>query len=548
MRTKFQSSGLLSVHSLLATLLAGFAAIIPRPAGAFGWGPASSPPSATALMLLLSDGRVMAQQSGGNGWYALTPDGTGNYANGSWGTLHSMNDSRTFYSSQVLRNGNVFVAGGEYGSGGAKAEVYNPLVDNWFPTPTAGVGFADSQSALLPNGNVLVSPVSWLPYAQWVSFIYDPDANSWSAGTSSLQYQDEATWVKLPDDSILTLDGFGDTSTERYIPALNQWIPDRNVPVQMFSAGNNEIGAAFMLPDGRAFFLGGTGHTLFYTPSGNTNQGTWSRGSDIPLGRVAQDAPAAMMPNGKILCEVSSPANHNPVYFYEYDPVADVFTSVGSPTGGASDSATSDDTYMLVLPTGNVLFSDTGGSLYIYQYSGSPVPAGKPAINSISWNANGSLHLMGTLLNGISSGAAYGDDAQMATSYPLVRYTDGGGNVSYARTHNWSSSGIMTGNQVLSTEFSVPPTLAPGAYSLVTVANGIASDPVTFYGPVWVDFNWLGAQFGDYAFPYNTLAQGVSAVVSGETIAIKPGSSHETMTISKPMTIIAVGGAATIGH
>jgi hypothetical protein len=44
------------------------------------------------------------------------------------------------------------------------------------------------------------------------------------------------------------------------------------------------------------------------------------------------------------------------------------------------------------------------------------------------------------------------------------------------------------------------------------------------------------------------LAQGISAVVSGGTILIKPGLSHETMTINKPMTISAVGGTAVIGQ
>jgi hypothetical protein len=37
-------------------------------------------------------------------------------------------------------------------------------------------------------------------------------------------------------------------------------------------------------------------------------------------------------------------------------------------------------------------------------------------------------------------------------------------------------------------------------------------------------------------------------VASGGTISIKAGHSPETMTISKPMTITAFGGAAIIGQ
>jgi hypothetical protein len=553
---KKQDSRILKLSRWTALALGAWAVLAPWRTEAVGtWvALANNAPGPVALMLLLSDGTVMAQGSGANVWYRLTPDSHGSYVNGSWTTIQAMNDSRTFYSSDVLRDGRVLVAGGEYGTGGAKAEVYDPVANSWTATPVAGVGFSDSQSRILPNGNVLAAPVSWVPYPQWVTFLYNPYANSWSQGPTNLEYQDEASWVKLPDDSILTLDPYGYYSSERYIPSLNQWIVDAIPPEQLFSSGNNEIGPAFLLANGKAFFLGGTGGTLLYTPTGNNNPGTWTIGPNIPNGRAAQDAPGAMMVNGKILFEVSSPTNHTPVYFDEYDPVANAFTQTGSPgnpAAGSSFNAGSDNTYMLDLPDGTVLYSYYNGSLlYVYQPDGTPQAAGKPTIYNISWNTDGSLHLTGTLLNGISEGAAYGDDAQMDSNYPLVRLTDGSGNVSYARTYNWSSTSVMTGGRVVTTEFTLPSNLSTFAarYSLVVVANGIASDPVTFYGPVWVDFNYSGFQFGTYTFPYSTLSQGVSAVASGGTIAIKPGASHETMTISKPMTITAIGGAATIGH
>jgi len=67
---------------------------------------------------------------------------------------------------------------------------------------------------------------------------------------------------------------------------------------------------------------------------------------------------------------------------------------------------------------------------------------------------------------------------------------------------------------------------------------------------VWVDFNYGGSsQSGTFANPYSTLAKGTNAVASGGNIWIRSaGSSAETMTISKPMTINAYNGAATIGH
>src|SRR5204862_3171162 len=108
--------------------------------------------------------------------------------------------------------------------------------------------------------------------------------------------QREASWVKLPDDSILTV-GRNSTTAERYIPSLNRWIRDANVPVALYGNGS-EIGAAVLLMDGRAFFLGGNGNTAFYTPSGTTNNGTWVAGPDIPNTLGCPDAPLAVLVNG----------------------------------------------------------------------------------------------------------------------------------------------------------------------------------------------------------------------------------------------------------
>ena len=70
-----------------------------------------------------------------------------------------------------------------------------------------------------------------------------------------------------------------------------------------------------------------------------------------------------------------------------------------------------------------------------------------------------------------------------------------------------------------------------------------------YAGAVWVDFNYTGAtQNGAYDTPYKTLAQGTNAVPINGILAIKPGHSAVTTTISKPMTIISGGGVVTIGN
>lgn len=66
----------------------------------------------------------------------------------------------------------------------------------------------------------------------------------------------------------------------------------------------------------------------------------------------------------------------------------------------------------------------------------------------------------------------------------------------------------------------------------------------------FVDFNYTGpTQNGLYETPFETLAQGINAVPAGGAIIFKAtGSSSETMTISKPMTLNTIGGTATIGR
>jgi autotransporter-associated beta strand protein len=508
-------------------------------------------------MLLLSDGTVMAANSGGNGWFQLTPDNNGSYISGTWRTLSSMHDTRLYYSSAVLQDGRVFVAGGEYGTGKESAEVYDPLSDRWTFTPLSWQSFSDSVSKILPGGKVLVAPVGPVPSGSTI--IYDPNSNSWTPGGKLFRggHQDEASWVKLPDDSILTIDPFG-TNSERYIPASNTWINDANLPVRLYDPYGDELGAGFLLADGRAFFLGSSGHTAFYTPTGDTSPGTWIPGPDFPNGQGTPDAPAAVMANGRILC-VTSPAptsaDHfpKPASFYEYDPIANSFTSV--PVPGTLTSLQQYVTRMLDLPDGTVLFSYSSSQLYVYQPDGAPLAAGKPTVTSISQNNDGSFHLVGTLLNGISEGAAYGDDAQMSSSYPLIRLTNSSRSVVYARTFNWSSTSVMTDNRQLSTEFTLPTNLPPDVFSLVVSANGNASDPVPFTTTVW-----NGAPSGAWDFSTtNWLKSGTAAnynegdfVIFDDTVAGTVSLDMETtlspggILFKNSLTNYVLGGAGLV--
>jgi hypothetical protein len=470
---------------------------------------ATNPPAAVSLLLLLSDGSVMA--AGNNGstigrtWYKLTPNAAGSYVNGTWSTLASAIDTRLYYSSQVCKDGRVFVAGGEYGTGTAHAEIYDPIANTWTqinppasvldPTQVSGSSgttqrFYDSNSGILENGSILIAPV--FPKTPGVPVLYNPATNTWASASHYFRgtYQDETAWAKLPDGTILTMDPFGSITygagnnpTERYDPVSATWINDGNVPVTMFDAFGFELGGAVVLPNGNAFFLGSSGQTAIYTPTGSSAPGSWAAGPVIPGSHGTPDAPAAMMVNGKVICAVSplpTSGNHfpTPTTFYEYDYLANSFAPVPTPTGGTEAYAPY-QTCFLCLPDGSVMYSRMNVAVYIYNSPGAPLAIGKPVIQSISANVDGSFHLTGTGLNGISEGATYGDDLQMSSNYPIVRIHHSNGNKYYARSFNWSSTSVMTGSRVLSTEYKLPASLPAGPYSVVVIGNGFASDPVS---------------------------------------------------------------------
>ena len=450
------------------------------------------------VMLLLTDGSVITtitddpnavwDDSCGPAWNKLIPDSTGSYVNGKWEPMASMHNSRIYFSTWVLPNGKVYAAGGEFGTGGGAAELYDPLTDTWSPIPgLPGYSLADANSQMLPDGRILQNSVySELQGYGLKNYFYNPDSNSFSVAPQCFYPDDEASWLKLPDNSII-YEVTDATASQRYIPALNRWIPDADLPTSLYDSFGSETGAAVMLPDGRALFLGSNGNTAFYTPTGDTTMGTWTAGPIIPNNLGAPDAAASMLPNGQVLCAFAPVPNgsnmdsifHPIMFFYLFDYTTDSFTQIPAPGGGWSINQPSCSSIMLNLADGNILFGVEGSNqYYVYTPAGPPVPAGKPTVDTVT-ETDCQYMITGTLFNGISQGSAYGDDWQMATNYPMVRLI-ANGHTYYTRTTNWSRTGISTGSLPDTAFFTVPTGTPYGTYSLLLSANGISCDTFTF--------------------------------------------------------------------
>jgi hypothetical protein len=119
--------------------------------------------------------------------------------------------------------------------------------------------------------------------------------------------------------------------------------------------------------------------------------------------------------------------------------------------------------------------------------------------------------LTGSLFNGISEGAVYGDDVQMNTNYPIARLTAADGTVRYGRTHDWNSTGVQRYGKQDTVSLTLPAGLPQAVYDLSISANGIISDPIKLNTSCAVGLAdaTLSSEKGLSAFRMTTAADGM---------------------------------------
>ena len=285
---------------------------------------------------------------------------------------------------------------------------------------------------------------------------------------------------------MLTVDTQNGSESELYNYTTGKWSLAGNTYYHLpYNCGKPkivpELGPAVLRPNGTVFATGANGYTSIY----HVTQGNWTRGPIFPLNSAGQgqdgiaDGPAALLPDGNVLVMASSiafPCTNTSSDFFEFNGTA--LVSVPGPPNASNEI--SFDGRMVVLPNGgHILFTDGTTDVEVYIPIGAAKSSWAPNITyyPATITQGGTYTLKGTQFNGLSQGAAYGDDAQSATNFPLVRLTIGG-ITNYLPTKHFTI-GVATGAKVVQTAFTLPFFVGKGPATLEVVANGIASNPVT---------------------------------------------------------------------
>jgi len=448
-------------------------------------------------MILLTDGSVLVHDAYLGDWRRLTPDAAGNYTTGNWSAPVLMSNSRQYFASGVLRDARVFAIGGEDSSAGSDtplAEIFDPQSNSWSPlNKPAGFDWikGDTSCCILPEGKVLFGCIDDSRTAIW-----DPEHDTWreagtafgTQGRTKIGRTNEETWTLLRDGSVLTVDTFDTPAAEKYLPHEDVWVSAGRTPKLLVDIGMREIGPAILLTDGRVFAVGGSTFTAIYQPPHHIKDpGSWIAGPNLidnannPLS--AMDAPAVLMPNGKVLCcaGIRHPEGSEfwsgPTEFFEFDPFTDTLNQ--TPTQPAIAGGDTWTARLMLLPNSQVMYTAQQNGVWIYTPDDGPHHDWRPHITDHPRRVGRgeSYEVAGHRFTGLSQAVSYGDDYTAATNYPLVRLVQGG-SVTYCRTHRFSTFAVGTGDREVRCRFDMPAGAPTGDCRLEVVANGIASEPV----------------------------------------------------------------------
>jgi hypothetical protein len=460
------------------------------------WTAAQNVPNiAAGAVALLTDGRVLVQDVNTyNEWWTLTPDNSGNYATGTWKQVATMPSpyAPLYFASAVLPDGRYIANGGEYNQGRdawtTLGAIYDPVANTWTSvTPPSGWNsIGDSPSAVLNNGTYMLTSCC---DTQKQAALLNASTMTWTAtGSGKFDIYDEEGMTLLPGGNVLDVDAYvfqyngTGKNWETYNAGTGVWTSQGSTPAQYWDSAANcggsgaatyELGPAVLMPNGTVFQSGanscGAGHTGVYNVSSNS----WTAGPDFAGSLDAADAPGALEVNGNVMVFVSPGFGGAGGQMVEWN--GSTITDLPNPPNGPGDSSYYG--HFLMLPSGQVMFTDFSNDVELFNSAGSQYTGWAPTLllPNITMTHGTTVLLNGTNFNGASQNNAYGDDFQDASNYPIVKFTNvSTGHVVFGRTHNHNTMAVGYHGPSY-THVDIPSTIETGQTHLQVVVNGIAS-------------------------------------------------------------------------
>jgi hypothetical protein len=456
----------------------------------------------------------------------------------SWAPIASYPDSNICQSFRAFNGGtgacfgddpSMLLPGGNILAGDIftnTPHIYNIASNTW---SAAGSKVYNDQSdeegwAKLPDGTVLTYDIfqsvgTGGSYAEK----YNPATNTWSSVSPSdgsangvipqlsspaMGYE-LGPLLRLQDGRIFIAGATGHTAL--YTVSTNTWAAGPDI----IGTYNAACGPRLFGADDAPGAITPSGHVIFAAdagPSPIASSGNITTGSPIITGipstaclAVGMNLKGSGIAPGATIKSVDSPSQIHvssnsiatiaadsltfgglfsaPTKIFDFDPATNTISDIVPALVGslAANLAVqpSFPTRMLVLPTGQVLVSDSSKRLWVYTPTGAVNPALRPTITSVAYGGLGIFTLGGKQLNGQSAGSDYGDDVESDENFPIVRLRSAAGQMFYARTTNWSTTGVATGTTPETVNFTLPASLtAPGNYALQVVGAGIGGFPI----------------------------------------------------------------------
>src|SRR6266404_4186375 len=155
-----------------------------------------------------------------------------------------------------------------------------------------------------------------------------------------------------------------------------------------------------LLPNCTVFAAGATTNNAIYTPS----TGTWASAPKFGGSLDIADGPAAVLPSGNALFDTSPGVFNTGSKFFEWDGTT--MNATSAPPNAAIDSSYVGN--MVVLPTGQILFTDFSSSVEIYTPASlTPCTGCAPTIKFVQTTLTHGIKnnkIGGTQFNGLTQG------------------------------------------------------------------------------------------------------------------------------------------------